>query len=83
MKYRFEPGVTYIVRTRTGSQIKARQHCMTYLSWDADRKVHIFNARPAAGTQALRDEDILSKEPVGPRRGGRENAAHYMNQMVK
>ena len=82
MKYRFEPGVTYIIRTRTGTQIKARQHCMTYLCWNESMKQHEFNARPAAGTQSLQEDEILSKEPVGHVGGGRSNPAHYVNQMA-
>lgn len=75
------PGYMYRIRTKTSAQKYEREHCLTYLG-DNRNKTLSFNARPFAGTQELRPDEIVKLEPVRPG-AGRENPAHYMNRIVR
>jgi hypothetical protein len=58
-------GYMYRIRTRTGQQKYPREHQMTYMGEDIHGDLQ-FNARPFAGTQAIRKADIVSIAAIRP-----------------
>lgn len=59
----------YKIRHRAQGQRYDRKSVMQYLgvdpySIDAGRTIHMWNARPTAGTQGMLDSDIISVEKV-------------------
>jgi hypothetical protein len=43
---------------------------------------HVFNARPAAGTQQIRPDSIMATMDLGPS-AGRDDAKRYVNKKTQ
>lgn len=68
-------GQKYKVRHRIiGVQRYDRESVMTYLGMDQTLQETQWNARPAAGTEGLRPQNIIAIEPVSP------ETPHYVNK---
>jgi len=72
-------GRTYRIRTIIGQQQLQREHVMTFLGVDKFNGYLEWNARPFAGTQTLRWDDITDMKVVTIVTA-RE---HYMNKIVR
>jgi hypothetical protein len=73
----------YKIRTLIGSQKLPREHVMTFIDTDRHNGNLIFNARPFAGTQELRWDDIVSIDVIRHNARGRDSDLHYMNKVVR
>lgn len=75
-------GRKYRLHTRIGQQKYTREHLLTYLGrGGSDGKGLMFNARPFAGTQEFRAEEIVAMWDQGPS-SGRDSSDHYMNKVL-
>jgi hypothetical protein len=71
-------GQKYKVRHRImGVQRRDRESVMTYLGIDRTFTETQWNARPAAGTESLRPQNILAFTPVA------SHVEHYVNHLVR
>lgn len=73
-----QTGREYRLTYRYAGQGFDRQAQMSYLGADRDR-IHLqFNARPAAGTQAMPASVLITVEDIGPSLG-RDHTSRYLN----
>lgn len=68
-------GQKYRIHTRIGQQKYPREHILTYLG--AGLHGSAWNARPVAGTQEIRDEQIVGIWPAD------WSDAHRMNKIIR
>jgi hypothetical protein len=68
-------GFKYLIVHQVGAQRFSRMSLMTYLGANPFGDVREFDARPAAGTQKLLDDQILAIAPVAD-----QSMDHYVNK---
>jgi hypothetical protein len=80
--FKLKEGWMYRIRTLVPPQRLEREHMLTYLG-DYEGELQ-FNARPIAGTQSFRWDQIQSIEVVDTTNSPlRESDEHYMNVVVR